>query len=179
MFSVSRRIDPRKKIHRRATMGGVSSPLRPLDDGWYEWDAPPAGPTRVLVRLEPADDGRHTLVAMRIEGPVSADLLRAIPAGRIEAAANALLHSSGLPAPSGARRSARIAARLRANAVQGYPDAFYDAVAAAYRSLVTTSSTPIGDLAAANEVPVTTAQRWVREARRRGKLPPGRAGKAG
>lgn len=130
------------------------------------------------MRVDRADDGRHQITAIRIEGAVSADLLRSIPVGRIEAAANAVLHP-GPAAPPRRRASARIADALRANAVQGYPDTFYDAVAAAYRMLVGTSSRPIGDLAEANDVPVTTAQRWVKEARRRGKLPPGRSGKAG
>jgi hypothetical protein len=34
-------------------------------------------------------------------------------------------------------------------------------------------------LAEANNVPVTTARRWIKEARARGFLPAGRAGKAG
>ena len=35
------------------------------------------------------------------------------------------------------------------------------------------------DLARTHGVPVTTAHRWVKEARRRGFLPPGSPGKAG
>jgi hypothetical protein len=147
--------------------------LVPVEDGWLEWDPPAGARARVLVRLEEAPDGRHTLTGLQVLGTVAADVLRAIPVGRIEAAANAGL------AEGPRRRTARIPANLRANAVQGYPDRFYDAVAAAYRSLVATSSRPIADLAAANDVALTTAQRWVKEARRRGKLPPGRAGKAG
>jgi transposase-like protein len=38
---------------------------------------------------------------------------------------------------------------------------------------------PVAELAGANEVPVATAQRWVKEARRGGLLAPGRPGKAG
>jgi hypothetical protein len=34
-------------------------------------------------------------------------------------------------------------------------------------------------LAEANDVPVTTAQRWIRVARLRGMLPPGRQGTSG
>jgi len=155
-------------------------PLKPVEDGWYEWTDTPTG-TRLLVSLVEADDGRYHVDGLQITGPLSAELLRSIPLGRIEASANALLHGSG--AGSGGRQrpraNARIADSLRANAVQGYPDSFYDAVASAYRTLVSTSSRPIAELAAANEVPITTAQRWVREARSRGKLPPGRRGKAG
>ena len=52
-------------------------------------------------------------------------------------------------------------------------------MATAYRHLAATSSRPVGELADANDVPVSTAQRWVKEARRRGLLAPGHPGKAG
>lgn len=52
-------------------------------------------------------------------------------------------------------------------------------MAAVYRRLAATSPRPVADLARDNAVPVTTAQRWVKEARRRGMLAPGRPGKAG
>ena len=128
------------------------------------------------MRVAARPDGRLRLAALQVDGPVSAGTLRAIPVGRIEAAANAQLQAT----PTAAHRpKARIAASLRSNAVRGYPDAFYDAVASVYRHLAGTSSRPVGDIAAANDVPVTTAQRWVKEARRRGLLPPGQPGKAG
>ncbi len=63
--------------------------------------------------------------------------------------------------------------------MRGYPDSFYVAVAAAYQTLAHSTASPIAALASANDVPHTTAQRWVREARHRGLLPPGRPGKAG
>ncbi len=47
------------------------------------------------------------------------------------------------------------------------------------QTLAHTSPHPIAALAAANDVPHTTAQRWVRESRQRGLLPPGRPGKSG
>jgi Arc/MetJ family transcription regulator len=153
----------------------VTVPLRPTDDGWLEWTDAPAG-TDVFVQVDQAPDGRYRLVGLTMTGHLSAERLRSLPVGRIEAAANALLHGDS---PGGGRSRARIADSLRSNAVQGYPDAFYDAVAAAYRGLVGNSSRPIAELAEANDVPLTTAQRWVKEARRRGKLPPGRPGKSG
>ena len=156
-------------------------PLRPADDGWLEWtDSPPGA--RIYVNVEESSDGRFHVVGLTFNGKLSAEKLRSIPLGRIEAAANAMLHGDGVPTgrrASAAKLNARIADTLRENAVQGYPDTFYDAVASAYRALVAASSKPIGELAEANSVPVTTAQRWVREARRRGKLPPGRPGKSG
>lgn len=153
--------------------------FRPVDDGWYAWDdGDPAVPVAVHVRVAPTDDGRLRVVGLRLDGPVSAEVLRSVPVGRIEAAANAQLHDDA-PPPRRRKVEARVPDSLRSNAVRGYPDAFYDSIATAYRSLVATTSKPVAELAVANDVPVTTAQRWVKEARRRGLLSPGHPGKAG
>jgi len=158
----------------------VPARLVPLDDDWHAWidRSRPAAQASVRVRVAGGDDGRLHVVDLHVEGIVSAEVLRSIPIGRIEAAANGQLHASAPDRPP-RRTNATIAARLRTNAVRGYPDAFYDAVASAYRALATSSARPVADLADANDVPVTTAQRWVKEARRRGLLAPGRPGKAG
>ena len=163
-----------------ATLSTVPAHLVPLDDDWHAWVDRPRrrAPASVRVRVAEGGDGRLHVVDLHVEGVVSAELLRSIPIGRIEAAANAQLHASASRARP-RRSSATIAARLRTSAVRGYPDAFYDAVASAYRALATSSPRPVAELAAANDVPVTTAQRWVKEARRRGLLAPGRPGKAG
>lgn len=158
--------------------------LVPAEDDWHEWREGPAprrtkGRTRVLVHLTEAKDGRFHLDGLRIDGPVSASLLRSVPVGRIEAAANAQFHQAAPPPGRGRPTAAKIPATYRSDAVQGYPDAFYEVVGKAYQALAGASTKPVADLAAANDVPVTTAQRWVREARRRRKLPPGRPGKAG
>lgn len=153
-----------------------------VDDGWHEWRDPVPGAAAdvsVRVRLAEGDDGRLHLVELRVAGPVSAGVLRSIPVGRIEAAANAQLHPSAPDRWPRRPPGATIPADLRGNAVRGYPDAFYGAVAAAYRRLAAISARPVAELAAANGVPVTTAQRWVKESRRRGLLAPGRPGKAG
>lgn len=152
--------------------------FRPLDDGWHAWVESPDERVPINVRVTQGDDGRLRIVGLQIDGPVSAEVLRSIPIGRIEAAANAQLHPE-LPVWSGPAPRARIAASLRSNAVRGYPDAFYAAVASAYRHLAQTSHRPVSELAGANDVPVTTAQRWVKEARRRRLLSPGQPGKAG
>ncbi len=159
--------------------GAVAPPLIPTDDGWFEWSGAPHD-AKVLVNVEPADDGRYHVVGLQVMGLLSAERLRSIPVGRIEAAANAFHHtSSAASSGSGRRPRAKIAESLRFGDGRGYPDDFYGAVAAIYHNLVAHSSRPIADLAEANEVPSTTAQRWVREARKRGKLPPGRPGKTG
>lgn len=159
---------------------GLGGPgLGQADDGWYEWVEDGVLPLSVAVRVRIEEaEGRLRVVGLQVDGRVSAELLRSVPVGRIEAAANAQLRQ-GLPATPPARPRARIRASLRSNAVQGYPDAFYAEVAKVYRHLVTASSRPVGDLAEANDVPVTTAQRWVKEARRRRLLAPGHPGKAG
>ena len=152
-------------------------PLVPIvheDDPWFEWTEAAARP-RVMVRFAERN-GRYHVEELRLLGGVSAERLRAVPLGRIEAAGNALLHGAG------SRRlgvPARIPDELRSHATRGYPDRFYDAVAAAYHTLAPLTPKPVVALADANDVPVTTAQRWIREARNRGMLPPGRQGTSG
>ncbi|MGH3942519.1 MAG: hypothetical protein ACRDTG_28630 [Pseudonocardiaceae bacterium] len=59
------------------------------------------------------------------------------------------------------------------------PDNFYRLVAHVYRDHVASTRAPAKELAEEAKVPVTTAHRWIREARRRGFLPPASKGKAG
>jgi hypothetical protein len=61
------------------------------------------------------------------------------------------------------------------------PDAFYGRVARVYTWLSIWGGTraPAAEIAEANKVPVTTVHRWIKEARRRGLLPPGQIGRAG
>jgi hypothetical protein len=155
-----------------------------LDDGWHEWrDVPPGVepelpelPT-VRVRVAEGEDGRFHLVDLHVEGMVSAEVLRSIPVGRIEAAANAQLHPSA-PDEVAGWPQATLTPALREDG-RGYADDFYTEVAVAYRHLAATTHRPVAHLADANNVPVSTAQRWVKEARRRSLLAPGRPGKAG
>jgi hypothetical protein len=160
-------------------MTGMPRRFASEEGGWLRWTGEPGHLGTIRVRAKQSDDGRWHLTALWLDGSVSAEALRAVPVGRIEAALNSQLHAQ---APSGRARSvrsARVPDRLRSTAVSGYPDAFYESVANIYRSLVATSSSPVAALAEANNVPLSTAQRWVKEARRRALLPPGRPGKAG
>jgi hypothetical protein len=59
------------------------------------------------------------------------------------------------------------------------PEEFYPRVAAAYAQYAPRTRAPAKQIAAEAGVPVTTAHRWIREARRRGYLPPATKGKAG
>jgi hypothetical protein len=58
-------------------------------------------------------------------------------------------------------------------------DDFYRFVGEVYGKAATVSTRPAAELAKAWEVPVTTVHRWIREARRRGHLPPAEPGRRG
>lgn len=60
-----------------------------------------------------------------------------------------------------------------------YPDSFFYEVALAYSSVSRWSDRPAVEISEAHDVPVSTVHRWIKEARKRGFLPPGRAGKVG
>jgi len=188
--------------------------LFPVGDDWYEWRQEPPLPATVLVRVGGAPGGRILLLGLRIDGAPTAELLRGIPVGRIEAAANAQLTfvddvlvrlpdrravatrprwpsgaSPLAPEPlagwettdpaTAARRPARRPRTAAGTVRRGRPDRFYHDVATAYLKPAQVSPRPVAELAQANGIPQTTAHRWIREARRRGYLPPGRPGKAG
>jgi hypothetical protein len=59
------------------------------------------------------------------------------------------------------------------------PDEFYKLVSRAYGEYAVDSNAPAKEIAEEAGVPVTTVHRWIREARRRGFLPPARKGRAG
>ena len=150
------------------------------DGAWYMWvdhDNDPSTPP-IRVRLGQSPDGRLHVEALHIEGePVSASQLRSIPLGRIEAHANAVLHPDG--AEYVVEGQAVIPPHLFELGGRSRPDEFYAEVAAIYAGLVSHTHQPVAVIADANNVPRTTAHRWVKEARVRGMLPPGRPGKAG
>jgi hypothetical protein len=59
------------------------------------------------------------------------------------------------------------------------PERFYRLVAEAYREYAEETRAVAHRIAEEADVPVTTAHRWIREARARGFLPPGRKGRVG
>lgn len=176
----------------------MSGRLFHLEGDWYEWRERHRlfGDVQLRVRVEAHDDGRLGLAELRVIGQPTSELLRAIPLGRMEAAANAQLtvvddHIE--PTPPRRRRPPNVTVTtndlgwdmpvappvLRSASTRGRPDAFYREIATRYRVFARTSRRPAIDIAEKYGVPVTTAHRWIREARRRGYLPPGRPGKAG
>ena len=74
--------------------------FRELDAGWFLWLGEPATDGELRVRVEQGEGGRVQLVALQVDGRISAEVLRAIPVGRIEAAANAELHPTRPAAPA-------------------------------------------------------------------------------
>jgi hypothetical protein len=175
--------------------------LFPVEADWYEWRQEPPLAVAVLVRVTAGAGGRVTLSGLRIDGTPSADLLRAIPVGRIEATANAQLAATYEPEHSHNGEESSISTRARPvnppdGGVEGWQttdphraitrarranktDIFYQQIAEVYLDLAQGSHRPASDIADTHGVPVTTAHRWVKEARRRGFLPPGRPGKTG
>jgi hypothetical protein len=100
----------------------------------------------------------------------------------------ASVEGDGTPEPTLAELRARTpvamaedpASRPRLTRPEGAdPDEFYPRVAAAYSQYAPETRAPAKEIAAEAGVPVTTAHRWIREARRRGFLPPAMKGKAG
>lgn len=188
-------------------------------------------PGEVWVRLSDPD-GRLTPVEIYVHGdePLTANTLRQLPLGRIEAwvngpdlAANVrgrmtlpgsdlyglaghyatpfgkvthwvarsmhaqLPHSGEPQAPPRAKRGKLVApwdpdvAWLSDHHGENrdHGDLFYERVAKTYAQLHQFTRAPARTIAEAAGVPASTARRWVKEARRRGFLPPGRPGKAG
>lgn len=135
-------------------------------------------------------------------GAVTAALVRELPFARMEAAANRRLsHQPDRPTtgeypflnldektqvphvlstwarrPAQSERSRGPSLKLRIPTDRKRPDSFYRQVAERFQWLAERGSQPAKELAAANDVPVTTVHRWIKEARRRGILPPVRRG---
>lgn len=157
----------------------------------------PGAHIRLLMR--PDKTGRMRvdhLVASDGDGWVSADLLRAIPIARIEAAASMepgrtelleridrdgakvqeqlhrFLPEQSPEAPPLDRPSWPLRLEVPGDG-RRLPDSFYEAVANAYAMASELSRRPAVVLAEENGVPTTTVHRWVKEARRRGLMAAG------
>jgi hypothetical protein len=109
---------------------------------------------------------------------IDTTVLRRIPLGRWEGWINTRAqHGVRLPGLPELEEEP-----LQARPGRDRGDDFYRQVAAVYAALVDPKRrerAPAARLAELNDVPLTTAKRWIKEARRRGFLPPPRHGKAG
>ncbi len=175
----------------------ADSPLQALtvsDDGWVSVAVDTAHGCR--VRFQSGPDGHLVVTDVHVHGPeVTPALLRAIPLARIQAATIGrplsvwenwadTLHGgteriAELPAALAAALTERAARERLSRPVGTFPEDFYPRVAAAYAEYAPRTKAPAKAIATEAGVPVTTAHRWVREARRLGHLPPGRKGKVG
>lgn len=159
---------------------------------WLEW---PTEGFVVRARVAQTVDDRFHFGELHVDAIahkhlVTSDTLRAVPITRMLSWANGDGREQLIEAFDPVRRivGSVEARRLRRKPPLRFPDvtqkrkpdAFYIKVAAAYTWLFDEGSRrPAQDLAEANGVPATTAHRWIREARRRGFLPPGETGRAG
>lgn len=110
-------------------------------------------------------DGRRVVSRLTIESDhVDSATVARFPIGWLESALNATASDGDRPKLS--RPDGR------------NPDRFYWLVARAHGEAVLAGRRPAPSMAAEAGVPVRTATSWIREARRRGKLPPGHRGKS-
>lgn len=128
--------------------------------------------TRIYV-LWDWSNGRSQIAGLCVMGgPIRANTLRSIPIGRLENLPAAIAET--MPRD---RFLAELSPLMRGK--DEAPEEFADRVAYYYRVFTGMSSKPAKAIADHSGVPVTTVRGWVREARLRGKLPPGTRGKAG
>jgi hypothetical protein len=129
-----------------------------------------------------------------VDHPLGTNDLRNVPLGRIKAFANGhrdrilgdiekkltMEEAAAMVTREPPTRARRPNLKLPVSEGSNrHPDAFYRRLAKLYVDLATVTKKPAADIAEANDVPVTTVHRWIRETRRRGFLPPGSAGTVG
>jgi hypothetical protein len=151
---------------------------------------------RVAVRFAKNDAGRWEPMELRMdtEKPLDSTALRRVSLTAMESCANGIareplekrLHHDE-PKPWWRpphmqpgefwHPERRLRSKLTIPAKKN--DMFYERVAALYSQRAARSNRPAVEMANANGVPVTTVHRWVKEARRRGFLPPGQKGRRG
>lgn len=128
---------------------------------------------RIYARWDTSGEGRPKVTGLCLTHPsITTELLRSILITRIAgipvAAEKAMSEDEFLNALAPLRRSRN-----------EDPDEFADRVAYYYRIFTQMTAKPAKEIADHSGVPVGTVRGWIREARLRGKLPPGTRGKAG
>lgn len=147
-----------------------------LVDGprWADYFSPATARLGAEINLLIGPDGGGALGVREFRAAgFESRLMRQIPFTRIEAAVNHPRHRAQLFGHVEA--SASIPMRPRDLAVtlsREYrkPDSFYAEFAELYLWLAALSGSPAHDIAAANDMPVSTVHRWIREAKSRGVL---------
>ncbi len=146
---------------------------------WREVGGLP-GDATISVRLEwdNADERvvtREVVVRAGATGRVTSDQLQRIPIATLERLINA--HQDEID-----RKTREMWARQLpplARVSEDTADDFAGKVAEHYKVFSALSRSPAKEMALHSNVPVSRVHRWVREARKLGKLPPGRQGTAG
>lgn len=146
-------------------------------DGWVSTVEDGLG-----VHLRVEGSAEPVITGIFIQGAkIDTDSLRSIHPGRILAAVAVYLgcstDDSALTIGELTRRATeimRVPERLPLGRPNGGRDEFYRRVARGWQSASAESGRPAVALAEENGVPVETVRGWVKEARRRGFLPPGR-----
>jgi hypothetical protein len=163
-------------------------------EGWVAYTAPGKRyATRVHVSYKPGP-GRWVVDGVQFaDFRVTARDLRDFPLGKIEVWINQLAQQ-GLVAMIDAKRpelsdtphfaitddTATWTPKLPPAPAKGPKgDDFYRFIGEVYGKAAMVSTRPAAELAKVWEVPVTTVHRWIREARRRGHLPPAEPGRRG
>lgn len=166
-------------------------------DGWMSAPIPQG---TVHVRVRRRADGRLVITDLYLNATeITSAVLRDISMARLDAAVNmaqirALTGdepAADAPEPTLAELRSRAPVWTKKKAKPPRrrkpltrpdgtdPAVFYRQVAEAYQEYVVHTRAPATRIAQEADVPVTTAHRWIREARRRGFLPPARKGRAG
>lgn len=127
---------------------------------------------QVYVRWQQEDGGSRLSGLCIVGDEITTDVVRSIPVGRLANLPG--LVADGMSGEQFFRELAPLARRKGDD-----PDEFSSRVAWYYRMFAATSAKPAKDIADHSHVPVATVRGWIREARLRGKLPPGKKGKAG
>lgn len=151
---------------------GKDPTLDRLGPDWKAIDGVIEG-VRLFATWSETEDGRRYLSGLHVEGAaITADMLRSIPVGRLE--------NMEAVSPRTEPFEEIIATLEPLQRSKGQnPDAFAAQVAVHYRAFAAVTSKPAKMMADRYGVPLPTMHGWIREARLRGKLPPGRRGKAG
>jgi hypothetical protein len=176
---------------RRNSSAGSDTVFEPLGKGRARFEVLD-GPSGQVHYGRTSGTDRLVITEVRLtatsERPIDTETWRRVPLGYLEQMANLPEPRSQVLGPSrdeviaavGPARPVRPRYRLPSRPRGRYPDGFYDALAGAYHWAVLERRAPAQTIAEVNDVPVTTVHRWIREARRRGLLPPARGkGQAG
>ena len=166
--------------------------MEPLGEGRARFERLDGPTGQIHYGCVPTTD-RVVIIEVRltatVQRPIDTEIWRRVPLGYLEQMGNVPEVRSAIFGPSrdevlaavGHAHPVRPRYQLPSHPGSGrYPDDFYDEVAGAYHWAVLERRAPAKTIAEHNDAPVTTVHRWIREARRRGLLPPARGkGQAG